>query len=232
MVQTRVLDLDSLELKTFQIGHLPPYVALSHVWSENLFPVSAVDDPARTKGLQLLQKAALRELGGTRLLWIDTWSIKQHDYRDKYRQIPQMGTIFETAEAVVAVTTYVFSVAQWDWNSLAFDVNGKLRTLITGSKNDPKPHQNYEILAPLLSKVAAIFLEMVRMRWFNRIWTCQEFILAKSIVWVGGNGLPLRIRPTDMLRSLTCILEKRRSEPPSGNGISEKIKLEAHESIC
>ena len=233
MVQTRLLDLDSLELKTFKIGHLPPYVAISHVWSENLFPVSVVDDPARAKGLQLLQKAALWELSGTRLIWIDTWSIRQHDSRDKYRQIPQMGVIFETAEAVVAVTTHVFSFAQREWNSLAFDMNAKLQILTTSSKDVLKTRQHYDPLVPLLSKAAAIFLEIARLRWFNRIWTAQEFLLARSIAWVGGNGVPLRIRPIDMVHSLTCILnDGRRSNPLSGDWISEKIKLEALESIC
>lgn len=111
MVFTRLLNIEFMQLETHAIGQMPPYVAISHVWSEGLFSPLHLNDFDSSPGLRLLLNAALRELRFINYLWIDTWGIQQDDLEDKYLQIPEMGRIYADAQAVVACVKHKFSMS-------------------------------------------------------------------------------------------------------------------------
>ena len=51
MTSTNLINLRTFELEPFVIGQMPPCVAASHVWSEILFPVSAISSISKTPGM-------------------------------------------------------------------------------------------------------------------------------------------------------------------------------------
>lgn len=69
------------------------------------------------------------------------------------------------------------------------------------------------------------------MAWSSRIWTVQEYLLAKSFLWLGADGLPLRLRATDIY---ACLQTRRLNDKTSllfskldlGTNISQSLNLD------
>jgi hypothetical protein len=60
----------------------------------------------------MLQAALHQNFRNIKHFWVDTWCIDQNDDDNKYRQIPQMGTIYRKAEAVLVTVNQELSVRQ------------------------------------------------------------------------------------------------------------------------
>jgi hypothetical protein len=90
-VSTRLLDLNMLKLCEFPIDQIPPYQAVSHVWSKGLFAASDRHRLEDCAGLKMIQSLLERrpELSHLEHCWVDTRSISQDDAEDKTRQVPK-----------------------------------------------------------------------------------------------------------------------------------------------
>ncbi len=122
MVLTRLLTLSTSILEEFEVGQMPPYIAMSQVWSESLFPVSSLHDNkvSMCDGLKMLQtvRDADEQLSHVKYWWTDTWCIDQRDPEDKNRQILVMGEIYKNTCAVVVTVRHKFLFTQADWDGL------------------------------------------------------------------------------------------------------------------
>jgi hypothetical protein len=87
MVLTRLLNLSSMTLEEFEIDQMPEYVAMSHVWSESLFPVPNLTDTKveMCDGIKMLLvvQETNEEVARIQYCWTDTWCIDQNDPEDK-----------------------------------------------------------------------------------------------------------------------------------------------------
>jgi hypothetical protein len=118
MVSTKLLNVRTLQLEQYDISSLPPYLAISHVWADELYPPECLHSITETQplGMQMVMSAFEHEdLQNVHYCWIDSWSIDQNDDVDKKSQIPQMDKIYRKAQAMAITVKHEFSFSQQDW---------------------------------------------------------------------------------------------------------------------
>ncbi|KAM0743792.1 hypothetical protein ACQRIT_001106 [Beauveria bassiana] len=109
-------------------------------------------------------RAKLAELSttlGVRHFWVDRWCIDQHDERDKAREIPCMGDYYSGAGACL---------------------------VLTGPSAKPfkcVPRQSGVILSAFqqVSLNSVAIESLVQSRWADRVWTLQEALMARQVIY-------------------------------------------------
>lgn len=190
----RLFDLTTSVVSPFPFGSSPPYLAISHVWSESLFP-STIDNVDGSPGLAAARAVISEQFPDVRFLWFDTLCIDQSDEGDKYAQIPHMGRIYEDSVAVAIVLGTRLDIEQVDitrlslifrpawerFRSIIRDLD-KERDFWTRQEGREYLLRGQQVLAPIW-----------RLKWIRRVWTLQEYILAPSVIWVGSDFAMLHI---------------------------------------
>jgi hypothetical protein len=131
----------------------------------------------------------LQKLGVYGPLWIDTLCINQSDTEERNSQVAQMGRIYQNAEEVI-----VWLGNEEDYTSLAIQAMKKLPlTLEEVVKYTMDENQSHPWMEESFAKcdysdaeLVAIIQFFVTCRWFSRIWTVQELVLARNICFVCG----------------------------------------------
>jgi hypothetical protein len=142
-----------------------------------------------------------KELTHIEYCWTDTWCINQNDPEDKSQQIPHMEHIYRNACCVVVTVRHKFSFSQNDWNELV----ERLQNIISCIR-DPSTRYSqagfemYQLAnqSPELIKAINILREFNSLGWMGRVWTAQEYILAKRLSCVGDDLRPFNLLPKDM----------------------------------
>ncbi len=196
---TRLLKWEVGAITEFTLDDMPPYVAVSHVWAHQLFPIERKADVLSTYGMkQLSLFLSMRsDWPMYQYLWIDTWCIDQDSEQDKLRQIPLMADIYAKAGDVLVMALVDFGFWQFDWDTEVEALGEAIKI--------------YKSLGPTSSELRSLFrkkqigyavfklMEMIttlaKMEVNQRIWTAQEYILAKRVAWMSSDGLSLRIDP-------------------------------------
>ena len=188
-IQTRLLKISTMRLHKFPINRMPPYLATSHVWSEELFSPIYLDRDRHIvrfcQGIDILREFLHQKphLSEVRYCWVDTWCIDQNDPTDKAQQIPSMYNIYKEARYVVVVIKHLFSFSQRDWDVVC----SNLQQAIAYEQDDFRRGQDALAcyFTPEVSKnlnaAAEMIEELFSVPWFERIWTAQEYILARDI---------------------------------------------------
>lgn len=205
MVFTRLINLDTFELEQFEIGKMPLYVAASHVWLENLFPVSETHSISSTTGMRLVT-TALRSYPPDEIVpgycWVDTWCINQSSNEDKRHQLPQMGDVYRDAQCVIIVVAHSFTFTQADWDSAieaCREILDIQRLKFAARAAHPRVWGCLtELSAKGLLQACMMSLEIATLPWASRIWTAQEYILSRSSIWIGNDSKPLRLHYRDI----------------------------------
>ncbi|EPE24144.1 hypothetical protein GLAREA_07994 [Glarea lozoyensis ATCC 20868] len=191
-----------MTLESFDIDNMPPYLAMSHVWSESLFPVShlANSEVDISDGLIMLETVleTYKELSQIEYCWTDTWCIDQNDPEDKYQQIPQMGRIYQNAVAAVVTVRHQFSFDQAYWDEIVGELEAAFDFM-----NDidieflPKAAALYKLprISKLLEKAALVLSEFNNLTWMKRVWTAQEYLLAARVICIGEDLRPFYLKP-------------------------------------
>ncbi|MCJ1359090.1 MAG: hypothetical protein MMC33_009090 [Icmadophila ericetorum] len=192
MAYTRLVHLQSGRIEQHSLNSMPPYVAVSHTWGDNLFNSQL---PFReTPGRKALDTISTTEYRNIKYYWIDTLCIDQSDPMDKQRQIPLMGDIYGSAEVVSIVTKIPFGLSQTYIDSITTAVQDAIEMSMneTWLENGNKWRQS-EKHRKLLKQAMDIIEVFTRPVWCTRVWTMQEFILAKRTLWIGSDLQPLRV---------------------------------------
>ena len=203
MALARLLDLTTLEICEFPINQMPPYLAVSHVWSEGLFAPSHRDHLESCVGLQMVQSCLKQVLYLSRLqyCWVDTFSINQDDPEDKARQIPLMGDIYKHAHVVAVAVNQSFSFSYEDWDLAMSNLRDAFQFIRSAtSYNSPEARTCYSssIVSENLAWAGSMLDELTKIPWFHRVWTAQEYILAKDITWIGLDHKVIRLSHDDV----------------------------------
>lgn len=134
--------------------------------------------------------------------WADTWCIDQNDPNDKLRQIPLMGDIYRDAQSVIITVNHAFGFSQDQWDSAISACQEILE--VQRLPGDEYRASDRRMGCLTISAVKGLFqayammLEIASLPWAGRIWTAQEYILAKSEVWIGMDDRSIRLSVADM----------------------------------
>jgi Heterokaryon incompatibility protein (HET) len=113
-----------------------------------------------------------------------------------------MCDIYKHAQVVVVAVRQSLSLSQADWDLAIFNMQEALHYL----KRDELLHTpearscyNSPAVSETLPRAARIVNELARSPWFGRVWTAQEYVLAKELLWIGSNRRSFRISPADIV---------------------------------
>jgi len=118
---------------------------------------------------------ALRYPDRSRMLWADAVCIDQSDNDEKSNQVKNMGSVYATASRVMV----------WLDNGELSEAFKILKGVGKVSDNGMST-ANLELTSPFDNVVQAI-RRIIRAPWFTRLWTIQEFVLAKHVRFCAGN---------------------------------------------
>ncbi|KAK6956388.1 hypothetical protein Daesc_001665 [Daldinia eschscholtzii] len=154
------------------------FEALSYVWGDvnDTLPIEVLGQEFRvTRNLESALRH-LRDSDQIRRLWVDAICIDQNDNLERSHQVAMMDMIYSRAERVIA------------WLGLELSEMPALLMVKNFSRDlslhwDPKKRANSDtnIVAPLFE-----LLKWLQNTWYNRMWTLQEALLAKSLIYMSG----------------------------------------------
>jgi hypothetical protein len=192
MAWTRLVNVHSGALETYTIDAMPPYVAASHAWSDNLFaPGVAFND---SPGCKMILASVRALFAGIMHCWVDTICIDQSNEKDKERQIPLMGDIYGKAHAVIITTTNEYKMTQAFLDKTTKDMEEAIYIASEEAFTEDMTiyWQNGKGRQKIIEAMDCLEV-FTRTRWADRIWTLQEYILGHIIVWIGTDNIPLQI---------------------------------------
>lgn len=189
---TRLVHIKSGQIELFSISRMPDYMAVSHTWADELFAAElSFQETLGSRAIASLSDSKYKEIV---YCWIDTLCIDQNDPEDKRRQIPLMGDIYGNAQVVVIVTGECLGLSQSEIDKIAASVQGAVQMSETGSwLQDGTKWTSSQHRRRKLKKAMDCLEVFTRPAWSTRVWTLQEFILAKHIIWVGSDLNPLQL---------------------------------------
>lgn len=191
MAWTRLLHVDSCHLEKFLIHDLPPFIAISHVWGDALFPAGIPF--LQQTGATAVECVLSQSYPDVEYCWIDTFCIDQNDVEDKKRQIPLMGGIYGTAVAVAIIFKTPIGLTQERLDHVTQNIEGALT--MYREESWQKHGQKWQTGQPrrCLKEAMDCLEHLTRSPWATRVWTLQEFVLAQAAVWIGEDLIPLRL---------------------------------------
>lgn len=126
--------------------------------------------------------------------WVDTLCIKQNDEEDKERQIHMMGEIYHGAVAVTVALASKLEISQEEIDFLSEKLEGACFMAANETWRDDGLYWANGPGKEIIIKAMNGLEIFTQDEWVCRIWTLQEFVLARSIVWIGSDHIPLRVR--------------------------------------
>lgn len=190
----RLLNLSTLAVEEFDLDSHPKFLAASHAWIENAFgsqqqPV-AFEDSFGGKGLKSVAIQIYTDVG---YCWVDRLCIKQDDKQDKLNQIPLMERIFTQAKAVVVLINAELGTTQAEIDRLSTQLEG-----VVAMYDNKAYAQEGSIWQQGLGKqrITLAMKGLYRLAstvWVTRVWTMQEYVLAKKVHWIGLEYQPITL---------------------------------------
>ena len=175
---------------TFSLASLDKdiaYEALSYVWgdSKNMPSVNLEGHQVQvTKNLH----SALRHLRFTdreRILWVDALCINQSNIQERSNQVSRMSSIYCQASCVI-----VFLGEAWEGSEIAIEVlqrMGENAKLHCDQNLEPSLEINGKGLES--DEIQGYLIRFFQLPWWTRLWTVQEYVLAKNVVFQCGRRL-------------------------------------------
>jgi hypothetical protein len=170
-------------LKHVKFSEDPTYEALSYVWGSpevtKVINLDGVELPVRENLYCALDH--LRLENKTRILWIDALCINQIDEKERNHQVAQMGTIYQSAERVVA------------WLGDSDDSSSSAFRAILDTKEwyvIKEESQNRLNRGSKISLQTAFFqcvLDLFSRPYWTRMWIIQEVLLARKLLFQCGD---------------------------------------------
>lgn len=191
-IPLRLVNVQSGLLSEHNFDSPPAYLAVSHAWKTNLFPSTVPF--AESDGARALRVVTEKKHPGISHCWVDTICIRQSDDEDKQRQIPLMGQIFQGAVAVTIILGSELNLHQEEIDRLSDELQGACWMSANETWLEDGPYWADGPGRQLVVKAMNGLETFTRDEWGSRIWTLQEFVLARSIVWIGSDHIPVHVR--------------------------------------
>ena len=189
----RLFNMRNSTLEAFELEGSPPYLAVSHAWSDQIFTTETT--VLSSFGGRAVQRVIDAFFPEVRYCWVDNFCIKQDDEDDKMEQIPLMGKIYRNAIAVIIILSCELGLAQDDVDAATISLAGALemwREEAWAEIDQVKYFQQGPGRRKLLQAMKAL-ARFTLSRWATRIWTLQEYILAREVIWIGSDMHPVRV---------------------------------------
>ena len=106
-----------------------------------------------------------------------------------------MGQIYENARVVLVVMTEPFGLTQQAVDSFVHDVQGAVEMWRKGTFQEEGAKWLKSKNARRIQRAMDCLEVLTRPSWATRVWTMQEFVIAKRTAWVGGDLEPAVIDP-------------------------------------
>ena len=178
-----------LRMDAYPLSQAPPYEAISYVWDshdstemETIF-LNGQKLKVPTNVYNILYQRS--KISNTRRIWIDMICIDQKDLMEKTYQVRMMTTIYQKA---IEVVVYLGESSN-AWLAKSF-----LEDIMKAKANKTTEMFNMYVLSfvfrsrfdqYLRARIVA-FLELLRNKWFGRVWIIQEVAFARSIKVIYG----------------------------------------------
>ncbi|KAF2249584.1 HET-domain-containing protein [Trematosphaeria pertusa] len=163
----------------------PEYEALSYVWGDAKHTIQIQVDGQPwpiTRNLHLALKN-LRSEDQARILWVDAVCINQQDIAERNSQVSMMGAIYGGASTVVAYLGEAFSDCE-----LAIELFQQIVANKDLHPNSSKsPSLNVRGAGLENHRLRSSLIRFLISPWCTRIWTAQEFLLAKCAMLQRGS---------------------------------------------
>ena len=170
---------------TVPLDNCPEFEALSYAWGDETDTIKVNVNGEPVPVIPTLHSALrhLRQEQKDRILWIDRLCINQSDLNERSHQVTLMRRIYSQAPR-----TIVWLGDAWEGRDTAFD----FIQLITGRKNihlEPLMRKHLTLNGADLSdrKLREDLISFFAQPWWSRLWTVQEFVLAKSVTFQSGH---------------------------------------------
>lgn len=161
------------------------FEALSYVWGDNK-DTGTIEVQGETMSVTRNLEDALRHLRNpfeARNLWIDAVCINQKDPSERTQQVGMMGTIYRDAENVVV------------WlGAVSEGLHEGVLELIETQALSPDRHWESKVYGETDSDTEGMTINLFKLfmflrdiKWYERIWTLQEAVLARSVTYLFGN---------------------------------------------
>ena len=187
-------------LERFLLEAAPPYRALSYTWGpaeggpvphdgDRINMTLSGRDISRTLPLNLVSAALnLRSRNLSEYYWIDAICIDQIDDKERSEQVNIMDKIFQRATAVDVWLGKAYPDTQ-KINDIVHELvllHEQVQQLPTNETAPVRPtwFVGEHILLP---DDWETLVQIISRRWFHRLWTLQEFALAKEVNMLCGN---------------------------------------------
>lgn len=184
-------DYDSpLKCELFKAPLSTAYEALSYAWGHEISPRPLLIDDETTQITTNLE-AALRRLRQPRVdryLWVDALCINQQSDEEKSRQVSMMGHIYTRSNGVIlwlgdyAVPHMVNNMVPLNPEQIqkAFEFVERMASGTCYGESGIDHKENHSASQNALEK-------LMKVRWWSRMWTVQELILASQGVFMFGD---------------------------------------------
>lgn len=195
MATFRLIDIITWTVQVFEIGQSPPYLAISHAWSDRVFPKQLPLAPSFGSAA-IQQTLAKRALLHVRHCWVDLFCILQDSDQDMCEQIPLMGRIYGDAQAVLVILTSTLRLTQAQVDHGTAQLDDALAVWHAEAWTDDGPRRRWTRGAGRAALVHAmdVLARFTDAAWGTRVWTLQEYLLATELVWIGADLEPVSVR--------------------------------------
>ncbi|TQN64978.1 Heterokaryon incompatibility protein 6, OR allele, partial [Colletotrichum shisoi] len=182
---TKRLDPIRCSLRTVPLGQAAlDYEAISYVWGDkSLAKIVEVDGAdVHVTGNLFDVLLNIRRQDSVRTVWIDALCINQEDLGERCHQVSIMGHIYREASGVL-----IYLGNEWDGLGIACEYL-ELAAQRGDAHFAPSLQPHLEVRGQNISTpyLRDNLFRLFSSAWFSRVWTVQEFVLARKTTFLCG----------------------------------------------
>ncbi|WYZ36049.1 hypothetical protein EsH8_X_000696 [Colletotrichum jinshuiense] len=181
---TKRFDPIRCSLRTVPLGQALDYEAISYVWGDKspakIVEVDGADVQVTSNLFDVLLN--IRRQDSVRTVWIDALCINQEDLGERCDQISIMGHIYREASGVL-----IYLGNEWDGLRIACEYL-ELAAQREDAHFAPSLQPHLEVRGQNISTpyLRDNLFRLFSSAWFSRVWTVQEFVLARKTTFLCG----------------------------------------------
>ncbi|KAH8896971.1 HET-domain-containing protein [Thozetella sp. PMI_491] len=215
------------ELKVASLEDAPAYEAVSYVWGDPRnsvgITIDGLDFPVTRTLYRALNRLVLKD--HLRIVWVDAICINQADLAERSQQVNHMRHIYQNATSVAAFLGDPYSGIEIALQYLSLSAEDNTRHV----QPSLQPHLSAGKLDANSDELAIALIKLFYLPWWKRVWTVQEFLLARDVIFYCG---PRQISASILARGASNLIKHGRSccDPNSGS-FSRKFSVSEDDGI-